>query len=282
MSSHQPERAQSALEPLPRIEDIPTAPQGGLERRRVQEAFAAFERQISWYQGELRSAQGRGDASEPTGQAIRLDALHLIRAAAEFADTLERDAQEAAARQIGRAEGEIRQRQGDLQAREGQLTADRSELERQRNEILNGARQEAKDILAKAGRDAAESQRQAEAGGARLLEQSRHQATELTNAARAEVERTLEWARAQGDAIIQRARGGAEQLLSAALRGETEIGEVVAAIVRAAEAQVGPRAGASATAPVVPETPAQAGDTPTQTSHRKPEKQEKPEELEES
>jgi hypothetical protein len=277
MSSHQPERAPAALEPLPRIDDIPTTPQGGLDRRRVQEAFAAFERHVSWYQAELRSTQGRPDASQPSGQAVRMDALHLIRAAAEFADTLERDAQEAAARQIARAEGEIRQRQGDLQAREAQLGSDRSELERQRNEILNGARQEAKDILAKAGRDAAEAQREAEAGGARLLEQSRHQATELTNAARAEVERTLEWARAQGDAIIQRARGGAEQLLSAALRGDIEIAEVVTAIVRAAEAQVGARPGASAAAPAVAEKSTQAGETPTQTSHKKPETPAQPE-----
>ncbi len=36
-------------------------------------------------------------AVEPTGHAVRMDALHLIRAAAEFADTIERDAQNASA-----------------------------------------------------------------------------------------------------------------------------------------------------------------------------------------
>src|SRR5205085_1905224 len=58
--------------------------------------------------------------------------------------------------------------------------------------------------------------RQAEAKGARFLEQARHQATELTNSARAEVEATLEWARAQTSAILARAQHGAEQLLGSA------------------------------------------------------------------
>ena len=246
MSSFQPERASGPpLEPLPRFDDIPVVPHG-LDRDRVAQAFDAFQRQLGWYQTELRSAHGGAVSGEPSGQAVRMDALQLIRAASEFADTLERDAQDAAARQIARAEAEIRQRQGDLQAREGELAESRQELDRQRAEILNAARQEAKDILARASRESTESMREAEAAGARLLEQSRHQATEMTNSARAEVERTLEWARAQADAIIQRARGGAEQLLGAALHGEQDVKEVVDAIVRAAEAQVGARPAPSA------------------------------------
>jgi F0F1-type ATP synthase membrane subunit b/b' len=260
MSSHEPERASSQppLEPLPRLDDIPTASHG-LDRARVADAFDAFQRQLTWYQSQLRAGAA---SAEPSGHAVRLDALHLIRSAAEFADTLERDAQEAAARQIARAEGEIRQRQGDLQLRESELAADRHELDRQRSEIVNAARQEAKDILAKANRETAQTMREAEAAGARLLEQSRHQATELTNAARAEVERTLEWARAQGDAIIQRARAGAEQLLSAALHGEQEVGDVIASIVRAAEAQVGQRPGSTlpAVAPASDEPEAPGDD----------------------
>jgi F0F1-type ATP synthase membrane subunit b/b' len=231
MSSFQPERASGPpLEPLPRFDDIPVVPHG-LDRDRVAQAFDAFQRQLGWYQTELRSAHGGAVSGEPSGQAVRMDALQLIRAASEFADTLERDAQDAAARQIARAEAEIRQRQGDLQAREGELAESRQELDRQRAEILNAARQEAKDILARASRESTES---------------RHQATEMTNSARAEVERTLEWARAQADAIIQRARGGAEQLLGAALHGEQDVKEVVDAIVRAAEAQIGARPAPSA------------------------------------
>jgi vacuolar-type H+-ATPase subunit H len=259
MSSFQPERAGGPpLEPLPRVDEIPTAADG-LDRDRVAQAFDAFQRQLGWYQSELRSAQSRVGSAEPSGQAVRMDALQLIRAASDFADTLERDAQDAAARQIGRAEAEIRQRQGDLQAREGELNAARQELDRQRTEILNAARQEAKDILARANRESTQSLQESEAAGARLLEQSRHQATELTNAARAEVERTLEWARAQADVIIQRARGGAEQLLAAALHGDQEVGEVVDAIVRSAEAQVGGRPASTTNLP-----PAPAGSAPEQ------------------
>ena len=44
---------------------------------------------------------------DPTGHAVRMDALHLIRAAAEFADALERDAQNASAAQIQRTEIEV-------------------------------------------------------------------------------------------------------------------------------------------------------------------------------
>ena len=263
MSMFEPERApsQPPLEPLPRVDDLPTAMQG-YEREKVEDAFDAFNRQLTWYQSQLRSAQSRtGASTEPSGQPIRMDAMHVIRAAAEFADTLERDAQDVAARQIGRAEAEIHERQGDLQAREAELAGQRQELEGQKIEILAAARQEAKDILSKSNRDAAQAMRDADAAGARLLEQSRHQATELTNAARAEVERTLEWARAQGDAIVQRARAGAEQLLSAALHGEHDVSEVVASIVRAAEAQAGPRGGARAASPSAPrpaETPSPA------------------------
>src|SRR5947207_1251231 len=78
--------------------------------------------------------------------------------------------------------------------------------------------------------------REAEARGARLLEQSRHQATELTNAARAEVEQTLEWARAQALTIIHRAQQGAEQLLTAAGLASEDVKPVVDAIINSAEA----------------------------------------------
>ena len=49
----------------------------------------------------------RRAAIEPTGHAVRMDALHLIRAAAEFADTIERDAQTASAAQLRRTEEEV-------------------------------------------------------------------------------------------------------------------------------------------------------------------------------
>jgi F0F1-type ATP synthase membrane subunit b/b' len=237
MSTQDPRRAQAgpALTQLPRVEDLPAAGQG-YDRDRVQEAFDAFRRHVTSLQAQLRVLQAapRSAITEPSGHAVRMDALHLIRSAAEFADTIERDAQEAAAKQVGKAEQEIRESQVDLQEREAEIARIRQETERQRSEILNAARTEAREILTKTNRDSSQELRDAEAKGNRLLEQSRHQATELTNAARAEVEQTLEWARAQADVIVERARMGAEQLLSAAGHGEPAIQEAVDAIVRAA------------------------------------------------
>jgi vacuolar-type H+-ATPase subunit H len=256
MSSQDPNRAGgSALTPLPRLEDLPQSGQG-YDREKVGEAFDAFRRHVTALQAQLRVLQAapRSAIAEPSGHAVRMDALHLIRSAAEFADTIERDAQEAAAKQVGKAEVEIRESQMELQQREAEIARIRQETERQRGEILNAARNEAREILTKANRDSSSELHDAETRGNRLLEQSRHQATELTNSARAEVEQTLEWARAQADVIVQRARMGAEQLLSAAGHGEAAIQEAVDAIVRAAEGSVPKPSGVTAAEPVsVPE-----------------------------
>jgi vacuolar-type H+-ATPase subunit H len=260
MSSQDPRRAQAgpALTPLPRLEDLPRAGDG-YDRGKVEEAFDAFRRHVTALQAQLRVLQSapRSAITEPSGHAVRMDALHLIRSAAEFADTIERDAQEAAAKQVGKAEQEIRESQMELQQREAEIARIRQETERQRGEILNTARTEAREILTKANRDSSQELRDAESKGARLLEQSRHQATELTNAARAEVEQTLEWARAQADVIVQRARMGAEQLLSAAGHGDAAIHEAIDAIVRAAESSVPAPASAQAqvAAPSAPPEP---------------------------
>jgi F0F1-type ATP synthase membrane subunit b/b' len=233
------ERAQPAITSLPRVEDLPVADQG-YEPERVREAFEAFRRHTVQLQAQLRVLQAAGHSSqvEPTGHAVRMDALHLIREAAEFADVLERDAQRASAAQLGKTEQEVSRRQSELGRREAEIDRFRQESERQRAEIVNAARNEARQLLADANRQATQELREAEARGARLLEQSRHQATELTNAARAEVEQTLEWARAQASAIMARAQQGAEQLLAAAGLGDEALTGVSDAIVRAAEADV--------------------------------------------
>jgi F0F1-type ATP synthase membrane subunit b/b' len=252
-----------ALTSLPRYEDLPRSGDG-LDPDRVREAFDAFRRHAAQLQAQLRVLQAAGTrpgpSVEPTGHAVRMDALHLIRAAAEFADTIERDAQNASAAQLGKTEEEVRRRQEDLQQREGEVERYRTESERQRAELLNTARNEARDLLAKAHADATREVQEAEARGNRMLEQARHQATELTNAARAEVEQTLEWARAQASAVLARAQHGAEQVLAAAGLGEAAIGQVAQAIVRAAE-QAGERrspAVAAVSGPAaVPEPPAE-------------------------
>ena len=233
---------------LPRIDDLPVAPDG-YDPERVREAFETFRRQTAQLQAQLRVLQTAKAAQlEPTGHAVRMDALHLIRAAAEFADTLERDAQDAAAAQLGRAEEEIRVRYEDVERRRSEFESFRAESERQRDEILNAAKGEAAEILAQARADASREAREAEAGATRLLEQARQQAMELTNSARAEVEHTLEWARAHASGILTRAQRGAGQLLGSAGLGEAAAAETAAAIVRTVE-QTGPPPPAGLTAP---------------------------------
>ena len=179
MSGEEPARAGATgpLTPLPRLEDLPLAGEG-FERDRVAESFDQFRRHVLQLQAQLRVLQAAGASGrvEPTGHAVRMDALHLIRAAAEFADQIERDAQRAAAAQIGRTEEEVRRKQTELQGREGEVERYRLESERQRADILNAARAETRDLLANANRDSTQELREAEARGSRLLEQSRHQA----------------------------------------------------------------------------------------------------------
>src|SRR5689334_15569793 len=257
------ERAQQAsLTPLPSVDDLPTLADGGYDPERVTEAFEAFRRHTTQLQVQLRvlQAAARSGQVEPTGHAVRMDALHMIRAAADMADTIERDAQTASAAQVRRTEEEVSRRQRELQEREAEVERYRQESERQRAEMLNAARNESRELLAKSHAEATAELQEAEARGNRMLEQSRHQATELTNAARAEVEQTLEWARAQAGAILARAQHGAEQLLAAAGLGQDAIAQVAQAIVRAAE-QAGERQ--AAPTPAQPPVAALAGAAPT-------------------
>lgn len=251
MATEGQERAQAAsLTSLPRVEDLPSAADG-YDREKVREAFEAFRRHTTQLQVQLRVLQAAGQGSaEPTGHAVRMDALHMIRAAAEMADTIERDAQTASAAQLRRTEEEVARRQRDLQDRSAEVDRYRQESERQRAEMLNAAKAESRQTLQEAQQQAAEEVSEAESRAARLLEQARHQATELTNATRAEVEQTLEWARGQAGAIIHRAQEGAEQLLAAAGLGDEAIGRVAQSIVNAAQAAAeASRGGAAPTGP---------------------------------
>src|SRR5256714_5521239 len=227
---------QPSLTALPRLEDLPKSGDG-YDPDKVREAFESFRRHSAQLQAQLRvlqAASRSGQSVEPTGHAVRMDALHLIRTASEFADTVEADAQKASEAQLSKTEEEVRRRRREQQDREAEIERYRQESERQRAEMLNAARNEARELLANANRDATQELREAEAKGNRLLEQSRHQATELTNSARAEVEQTLEWARAQATAILGRAQAGTEQLLAAAGLGEDQIKHVAEEIVKAA------------------------------------------------
>jgi hypothetical protein len=246
---------QPSLTALPRLEDLPQSGDGyGADA--VREAFEAFRRHSSQLQAQLRvlqAASRSGQTVEPTGHAVRMDALHLIRSAAEFADTVEADAQRASEAQLSKTEEEVRRRRREQQDREAEIERYRQETERQRAEVLNATRNEARELLANANREATQEVREAEAKASRLLEQARHSATELTNAARAEVEQTLEWARAQAGAILSRAQTGTEQLLAAAGLGQDEIKRVGEAIVEAAkESMESTRTPLSAARPAAP------------------------------
>src|SRR5438477_8615117 len=252
MATQDPGQQQPSLTALPRLDDIQRKGDG-YDADGVREAFEAFRRHSAQLQAQLRvlqAASRSGQTVEPTGHAVRMDSLHLIRAAAEFADTVESDAQRASEAQLSKTEEEVRRRRREQQDREAEIERYRQESERQRAELLNNARNEARELLANANRDATQELREAEAKGSRLLEQARHQATELTNSARAEVEQTLEWARAQAAAILSRAQNGAEQLLAAAGLADEDISRVAEAIVTAAtQVTEASRAGGAPTRP---------------------------------
>jgi vacuolar-type H+-ATPase subunit H len=210
---------------------------GGFDEAQVNQAFDSFRKHITQLQTQLRvlQAAGRGGDVQATGHAVRMDALHLVRAAAEFADALEKDAGDAAARQIRRAETDIADKQREFHKTEVQIEQKRQESEARREELLNEARKEAGDTAAKADREAKQHVKEAQAKADRLLEQSRHQATELTNSVRAEADQQLEWARVQATDIVRRAQASAEQLLGAAGLGGPALERVVASIVGESE-----------------------------------------------
>ena len=87
--------------------------------------------------------------SSRPGHAVRMDALHLIRAAAEFADTIERDAQTAAGAQLAKTEEEVSRRQRELQEREardralpaGERAPARRDAERRPERVPRAARE---------------------------------------------------------------------------------------------------------------------------------------------
>src|SRR5436853_1138330 len=136
MSTPEPMHSQAvALTPLPSIDDLPRTRDGSYQADAVRDAFDSFRRHTLQLQAQLRVLQAAGRTAnvDPTGHAVRMDALHLIRAAAEFADVLERDAQSASAAQIARAEEEIRRRQREVQGREHEVERHRTEMERQTN-----------------------------------------------------------------------------------------------------------------------------------------------------
>src|SRR5207244_11773617 len=93
---------QTLLTALPRLEDLPKSGDG-YDAEKVREAFEAFRRHSSQLQAQLRvlqAASRSGQSVEPTGHAVRKDALHLIRSAPDLAATGWAEARKGARAQL--------------------------------------------------------------------------------------------------------------------------------------------------------------------------------------
>src|SRR6266853_1608524 len=164
MASETAQDQANPLTALPRLEDLPRSSGGGYEPDGVRAAFDTFRRHLLQLQAQLRVLQAAGTTAnvDPTGHAVRMDALHLIRAASEFADVLERDAQLASAAQLSRTEEEVRRRQKELQALESPLEAKRAATEREVAEQVAAAKAEAAEMRKNGERDASAAIMEAE------------------------------------------------------------------------------------------------------------------------
>jgi hypothetical protein len=200
----------ASVRSLPQIEELPRTPEGGFDPQSVAEAFDAFRRNAMQMSAELRvvrAASGRAPvpvapqaaAQPPVGYEARMSAMRIIRAAAEFADAIEREAQRTAAAHLSRVEDR------DSLTREAQAQA---------AQIVAAAKREADEVLARSRRDA----------------------DGLSENMQKDVDETLNWARAQAASILARVQEVARELLSAASDGPSRVDEVTDAIVRAAQA----------------------------------------------
>jgi hypothetical protein len=196
------------LMPLPRVEDLPAA-KHGVDPAAVEEAFRRFELYAGSLRGQLRELQeararqlAAGGTALPGGETVtRAEAIELARAAAAFAETLERDARESAQRLIAAAEEEARRHAGELAARRAEVERGESELDARREAFVEEAR------------------RAGEAETARIVAEARRQAADIVLEARAEAEHRLEWARAQAAGLLRRAQQGADERRPATLAG---------------------------------------------------------------
>ena len=145
--------ASPALTSLPRLEDIPQAPGGGYDADRVRDAFDAFRRHAAQLQAQLRVLQAAGRTRQrradrprgPHGRPAPDPRRGRVRRHARA-----RRAERRPPTQLARTEEEVRRRQRELQEREAEIERYRQESERQRAEMLNAARNEARELLANA------------------------------------------------------------------------------------------------------------------------------------
>jgi cell division septum initiation protein DivIVA len=206
----------------PRLDELRRSADGGYEAQSVADAFDTFRQNLLQLHAELRvlkaAAAARPQATVPapdaTTREARMSAMRIVRAAAEFADAIEREAQEAATARLSRIDSDLERRQRGLVEDERRVSALKEELERNRERYIKEAEDEAQKIVAAAQR----------------------QADTLSANVQAEVDETLSWARAHASSILSRVQEVTRQLLRAAALGPTHIDDVTDAIVGAARA----------------------------------------------
>jgi prefoldin subunit 5 len=151
MDPHAPETPAA----LPQLDELPVVRRNGLDPEAVGEAFKRFEDHIVSLQDELRSLDAailearaaRASVAEHSpegGSAARTESLNLIRAAAEFAELLERDGREEAQKRLRAAEDELHSQRLKLVEREAELDRERRSIEARRDEVLERALEDAR------------------------------------------------------------------------------------------------------------------------------------------
>jgi vacuolar-type H+-ATPase subunit H len=207
---------------LPTLDELPRSADGGYDARSVEAAFAAFRENALKLSAELRVVKAAMAAKPREPQPVvesatreaRMSAMRIVRAAAEFADAIEREAQQTAAAKLGRIDADIEHRRRELVENERRVAELREDLERNRDRYIKEAEVEAQQIVAAA----------------------RRTADNLSADLQSEVDETLSWARSQAASILSRVQEVARQLLKAAALGQARVDEVTDAIVQAAQA----------------------------------------------
>lgn len=220
----------ASLDELPQLERLARTPGGDYDPDSVAAAFDAFWRNAMQLHAELRvvkAAAGRPPAAAPstTNHEARMSAMRIIRAAAEFADAIEAEAQKTAAVQVQRLDSDIERRQREVVENEQRIIEMQERVLRDRDRLIREAEAAARDIAASARRDA---------DG--VLAEARRKTDHLSAGMQADVEETLAWARAQAASILARVQEVAREILGAASPGADRLDDVLEAVVEAGHA----------------------------------------------
>jgi vacuolar-type H+-ATPase subunit H len=205
----------AAAPSLPRLEDLPHS-EHGYDESAVAAALDAYRRHAAQISAQLRVLQAAVAPQDQSGHGSRMDALHLIQVATEFADSLERDALAAATAQLEKTRTETERVRQELTAERSEIGRYREESEHQRAALLNEAKRESDELRHQANKETRQEIVAAEAKARKLIEDARHKATDLVNDARAEVNETLDWAREHGRQIVFEGQQAAHKFLAAA------------------------------------------------------------------